>query len=225
MNIEKIKVIDRRAAATAARRLQANVEALNDYCSKLKAIDDIFPLESIAGVKKVSGEWLKKYIAGVTASISEDTRLPSTFKKELASRWQRVYDEAHELCDKVHLIANFEGVPLHRRGGRFCYSQADVDAFAADGATIELDDEQTAYLSLLGNVAKSLNDIGAWERAHGYLNTSYSGADMRTDAGTRHISLLDLLLIDDAGTGRYGITPEAFVSFLADGVIGKGAQR
>lgn len=223
--MNNIKVIDRRAAADAARRLGSNIDELNDCCGKLAAIDSIFPVDSVAGVRKVSAKWLRKYVDSMVSAINGDTRLPSSFKQELCDRWERVYNDAHELCDRVNLIANFDGLPLHRRGGKFFYLPADVEAFVARAGTVQLDGEQTAYLALLQEVAKSLNAASDWERSHGYVNTSFTGANTPTDAGTRHISLLDLFLMNDDGTGCYSISPEAFVSFIGDGILGKEAKR
>lgn len=211
-------IIDERKFHKVKLQLQANERKLNGLCLKLAEIDSFFPVGSVSGVKKISSKWLRNYINGILASINDDQRLPQSFKDEIAQHWEAVWDKAHEICDQISLITNFNGVALRKRGGVFMYGDKELQAFAEKEATITLDDEQAEYLSVLQAVAKSLNDASEWEKSHGYHNTAGVGVNVEAGGEYRHIDLQSLLQSTQEG---YSLSPETFVLMMDDGVLGK----
>lgn len=217
-NKKVISVIDERKAYKVQNQIHANEQQLNQCCGRLREIDSFFPTDTVKGVKQISSKWLRSYIDGVLASIKSDQRLPQSFKQDISARWEKVWESAKDLCDKVCLIANFKGLSLRKRNGVFMYDAQELKAFAEKEATVTLTDEQAEYLAMLQAVAKSLNDASEWEKAHGYFNTTANGTNVNGGGEFRHITVFDLL---SDGAGGYSITPQSFVLMVQDGVIGK----
>lgn len=209
-------VVDRRKYNGVVSHLKKNLQVLNETCNQLRGIDSIFPLDSVKGVKTISSKWLKDYITGVTTSIDGDVRLPKDFKQEIKDRWQKVYDKAHDLCDKVASIAQFDKLTLKKRNGVFMYDPKDVEAFAQDEAKVVLSDQQAEYLSLLQNLCGSLNKVTDYENTRNWHHITY-GTNVSTGNGYAHIDILRLLSL--SGSEHYEVTPEVLVQLIGDGVL------
>lgn len=212
-----ITVIDNRKYNEVKKHLKENLEALNKACDQLRGIDSIFPLDSVKGVKTISSKWLKDYITGVVTSINEDKRLPKDFKQEIKERWQKVYDKAQVLCDKVASIARFEKLTLRKRNGVFMYSPDDVESFAKDEAKVTLSDVQVEYLSLLQELCASLNKVKKYEDTHHWHNIS-DGVNVPNGKEFAYVDMLRLLSLSSDGE-RFDVTPEALVQMVDDGVL------
>lgn len=214
---KRIAVTDNRKYDEVKKLLKRNIQTLNDACNELRCLDSIFPVDSVAGVKKVSSQWLRSYIDGVVSSIAKDKRLPSDFKKEISKRWESVYNKAYTLCDTVASIAQFDKLALRKRDGVFMYDPQEVETFARDEAKVTLSDEQVKYLTLLQGLCESLNKVKAYEDARNWHNIS-DGINVPDGKGYSYVNMVWLLSLSTDGRG-FGITPEKLVQMIGDGIL------
>lgn len=209
-----IKGVDPIKRRRVIRQLQENIETLNDSCDRLRSMEDFFKTDTVADIKKLSGDWLRNYVRGVISSIDEDARMPKDFKDEIKKRWDTVLDGCSTVCDTIYGISHFDGVQLRRAKGRFYYDQKEVEDFATKEATVTISDKQAEYYHLLQNVADSLNTVQEWERNNG-INGISGGVVVPNGSGTRTVSLLDLI----ADENGYRVTPDKFLLWVSDGFV------
>lgn len=211
------KGIDKLKAKNIREKILNNEKELNVAVYKLKQIDDFFPIGSVEGIKTISEDWLNDYMGKMAVSIKQDKRFPSQMRNEILERWDKVFDEALPLCRQVHMIAQWDKVPLHYSEGRFFYDVDKLLAFINKEAEITFSNEVAEYYKLLIELARKLETISAWEEEHDYYPFVKNGANVSTREGYRHISFFDIA----KENGKFNLSLDSFVFHLNNGILGK----
>ena len=215
------KGIDKLKAKNIREKILNNEKELNVAVCKLKQIDDFFPIGSVEGIRTISEDWLNGYMDKMAVSIKQDKRFPSQMRNEILERWDKVFDKALPLCRQVHMIAQWDKVPLHYSEGRFFYDVDKLLAFINKEAEITLSNEVAEYYKLLIELARKLEMISTWEEEHDYYPFVKNGANVSTREGYRHISFVDIA----KENGKFDLSLDNFVFHLNNGILGKREDR
>lgn len=215
------KGVDKLKAKNIREKILNNEKELNVAVCKLKQIDDFFPIGSVEGIRTISEDWLNGYMDKMAVSIKQDKRFPSQMRNEILERWDKVFDKALPLCRQVHMITQWDKVPLHYSEGRFFYDVDKLLAFINKEAEITLSNEVAEYYKLLIELARKLETISAWEEEHDYYPFVKNGANVSTREGYRHISFFDIA----KENGKFDLSLDSFVFHLNNGILGKREDR
>jgi hypothetical protein len=212
---------DKLKAKNIGEKILNNEKELNVAVCKLKQIDDFFPIGSVEGIKTISEDWLNDYMGKMAVSIKQDKRFPSQMRNEILERWDKVFDEALPLCRQVHMIAQWDEVPLRYGKGRFYYDVDKLLAFINKKAETTLSGEIAEYYKLLIGLARKLEMISAWEDEHGYYPFVKNGTTVSTREGYRHVSFVDIA----KENGKFDLSLDNFVFHLNNGILGKKENK
>lgn len=211
------KGVDKLKAKNIREKILNNEKELNVAVCKLKQIDDFFPIGSVEGIRTISEDWLNGYMDKMAVSIKQDKRFPSQMRNEILERWDKVFDKSLPLCRQVHMITQWNKVPLHYSEGRFFYDVDKLLAFINKEAEMTLSNEVAEYYKLLIELARKLETISAWEEEHDYYPFVKNGANVSTREGYRHISFFDIA----KENGKFNLSLDSFVFHLNNGILGK----
>lgn len=216
---KKISVINKRKRTIVLGKLKDNLYKLNAACLQLRKVDDIFQLDSVAGVKKISSKWLRNYIDGIISTVNKDKRFTTDFKKGIKESWETVWEDAHELCDTIASIAQFDKIALLYSDGMFTYDPKEMESFADNEAQVTLTPKQMEYLNLIQGVCDSLNKAVEFENKNNWLHTIENGTNIPHGSSWEHVDFLRL--INAGGEGQFEITPDMLIMMYDDGIIGE----
>ena len=170
--VKRVRVQDTRKYTHDIETLKQNIQALNENIGRLKQLGDFFPVDNVEGLKTISGAWLKEYTDGIIGEIRAEHRFTGEMKKELITRWQRLYDQAAPICDQVTLVAQFDGIPLQMADdGTFGYSDEAVKSFVADKSMVVLSQEESEYYWIIISIVNKLNQLSCFEKNTGLLSS------------------------------------------------------
>lgn len=218
------------------KKEQFLVEALNDETTinqnvELLAKDEII-IKDVETLKKVSPEWLRKFVDDSKATFYGSTKgyTPISIRQKFEADFEAVYSRNADYCNDIRNALKSHAVKIEKDPeGYFRFDEAELEKEAIKFATRTFDADTQEYYSLLSELVEHINEVAAWEKSHylnsfttkGYFVQGFNGAMSFTQSMQEILSVKDK---NNKPTGVLRIDRDVFVNLLTRGVIGPNPQ-